>query len=260
MLQRLNFPSAQSWAQAVNQAGASVSAQRLAAIDGLINQLKSAGLWPLLADLWMLKGAENMVQALVSLKRRLPGIAVNAPLLQATGVKFDGVASYIDTGFIAATHGLDVGMTVNNCRIAAREAVDLAANAYTLGTFSGSGRSLSIKAHNAPTTAAVEASGGAGGVATLITQSSASVIGASRTGPTTLIARQDGQPLSVTPHSTWATALPNVSLWFGGRNNAGALNVPKACTLAYASVGAAMTDAQALSEAQIVNTFLAGPG
>jgi hypothetical protein len=253
----VNPSTTQPWASKVVAAGGAISDAFRARIDNFAGSLISGGVWPLLADAWMLH-CENMIQALVSLKLARLGVAVNAPTLQVlSGVKFDGVANYIDTGFIPANDGPAVGMTINACRIAAREAVDLAANAYTLGTFTGSARSLAIKAHNAPTTAAVEASGGAGGVATLITQSSASIISASRTGPTTLIARQDGQPLSVTPHTTWATFLPTNSLWFGGRNNAGALNVPKACTLAYASSGALLTDAQAVAEATAVNNFIA---
>src|SRR5262249_37806953 len=47
------------------------------------------------------------------------------------------------------------------------------------------------------------------------------------------------------------------TLWIGGQNANGTLQNPRAGSVAYASVGKYMSDAQATSEAQIVNAFIA---
>jgi hypothetical protein len=258
VLQRLIHDEALAWRRSVNGFGGAVSDARLALMKTLFDAL--APIWPLIADAWML-AAENQVQALVSLKQRRLGIAVNSPAFPIDrGYQFDGAANYVDSGFIASTHAASIGMGINNCRVCAREQVDLAANAWTLGAFSGSIRSLSIRARNAAATAQLEICSGGNGVATLLTQSSATMVSGQRTGPATIVARQNGQPMSVTAPTSWATALPSVSLWFGGRNSSGTLNVPKACTLAYASIGATMTDAQAQAEANAVNQHLSSIG
>jgi hypothetical protein len=114
MPQRLVYPDANSWGRAVNVAGGSVSAQRLALVDQTMNALKTHNLWPKLADLWVFAG-ENLPQGLVSWKGRRLALAINSPAFTADReIKGDGVSAYVDTTYTPSGNG---PYQLNDCGI-----------------------------------------------------------------------------------------------------------------------------------------------
>lgn len=104
------------WQAAVVGAGGTVSATQLGRISDLVRNLKGAGVWTLLDRLWLF-AAENSTQALTDLVSRSVATATNSPTFTANqGYAGNGTSSYVNTGFIASTHG--VNYTLNSAHMA----------------------------------------------------------------------------------------------------------------------------------------------
>lgn len=98
-------PATSSWLAAVLAKGAPVSSTYMAAVNTLINTLKTAGVFQRLDRLWLF-GAENATQALVDLIGANAATAVNAPTFTpGKGFQGNGTSSYINTGYNPATAG-----------------------------------------------------------------------------------------------------------------------------------------------------------
>lgn len=253
-------PSAsQAWASGVVAAGGTVSDAFRARADAFAAQLVNAGLWPLYGDVWLTKG-ENLAQALVSFKRGKLGIAVNSPAWQAAGLKFDGVASYVDTTFIPRFDGAYVPMTQLNARLAVRETVDLNQNSYAAGCGSGAGQNINMR----PRTSSTSMHGGANSqnsIWTLNTATSAAVLSISTSDGLSTRGRQDGVALVVqTPAAGTGTPVAVHSFFQGALNSIGTAGSFRSCTLGWMAVGVSLGDALAVSEASIVNAFLTAAG
>lgn len=96
---------AAAWAEAVEDAGGTVSDEQRVRVTTLIAALKSSSVWPSLDRLWFF-AAENATQALIDLKARATATAVNSPTLTANrGYLGNGTTSYIDSNFNASTAG-----------------------------------------------------------------------------------------------------------------------------------------------------------
>lgn len=75
-------------------------------INTTIKQLKAAGIWALLDELWML-AAHDSQAALLGWKRYRDCTAVNAPTWTTDrGYQGDGATSYLDTGYVPSTDGV----------------------------------------------------------------------------------------------------------------------------------------------------------
>jgi hypothetical protein len=53
-----------------------------------------------------------------------------------------------------------------------------------------------------------------------------------------------------------ANVLVGVSLWLGGLNNSGTLNLPRTSTIGWVSIGAALTAAQELAEYNAIQAYM----
>lgn len=104
-------PDAWAWANAVG----TVTDARFLLVNQLLSDLRVFGGLEKTDDIALLV-AENTTQALVTLKGRRTMSPVSSPSFTADrGYAFDGAASYIDTGWIEATHAL--AMTATSRRL-----------------------------------------------------------------------------------------------------------------------------------------------
>lgn len=95
-------------------------------ISDTIVALKNAGIWSLLDECWFL-AAHDAQAALLGWKRYKDCTAVNAPTFEADrGFAGDGATSYLDTGFVPSTDG--VNYTLNNASLGAYIRTDIATN------------------------------------------------------------------------------------------------------------------------------------
>lgn len=99
-----------AWASAVRTAGGSISDARVRLVDRLIRGLVASGSWAKTDD-YAGFCAENLVQALVTLKGRRIVSAVNflpGDFTVDRGFTADGLTKYFDTGWIEASHALTI--------------------------------------------------------------------------------------------------------------------------------------------------------
>lgn len=99
-------------------------AARQALISNTIVALKNAGIWSLLDECWFL-AAHDAQAALLGWKRYRDCTAVNAPTFEVDrGFAGDGATSYLDTGFVPSTDG--VNYTLNGASLGAYIRTDIA--------------------------------------------------------------------------------------------------------------------------------------
>ena len=234
------------WRDAVVTNGGTVSADRLAIISTFIVAEKVAGTWALTDDYWGF-WAENAVQALTSLKQRRLATAVNTPTFTTDrDYAFNGSTQYVDTGFVPSTHAVAMGVNSVHAEVYERTNTT-AANADAMGAFGTSSRLIVIIPRNA-TTMSVTGNANAGNY----TLGSADSRGLSQGGRfaatlTDIYGAKNGVDLvnSALP-TVLGASLPPLSIFAGGSNN-GALVRPRACSVGYLAVGAALSAAQRLA-------------
>lgn len=96
-------PEVRAWSASVAAAGGGVSSARRKLVNGLIQTLKSAGVWNALDRLWLF-AAENSTAALIDLVARSTATAVNSPTFTADrGYTGNGTSSYLDSNFNPGT-------------------------------------------------------------------------------------------------------------------------------------------------------------
>lgn len=87
-----------AWVSAVEGAGGTVSSEVQIAINTLITNLKSDGVWTLLDRLWLFAAA-NTQSALTCLKSRNPATTSGSPAFETNRGYTGAVNAYIDTGY-----------------------------------------------------------------------------------------------------------------------------------------------------------------
>jgi hypothetical protein len=244
----------QNWRGAVIANGGAVTPARLASVSTLISSLKASGAWANADDYWLLV-ADNATQALTSLKQRRLATAVNSPTFTANaGYAFDGVTNYIDTGFISSTMG--VAMTGSNMRLGVYERTNVGINNYALGASQGSNKAVGVRPRLSTTANVILNSN----VVTLNTVAdSRGLTAASRNDATTtppLSLYKNGVLQQTVAATSGANVLVGVSLWLGGLDNSGTLNLPRAATIGWVSIGAALTAGQELAEYNAVQAYM----
>lgn len=94
---------AAAWAEAVEDAGGTVSDAQRVRVTTLIATLKSASVWTPLDRLWLF-AAENATQALTDLKARATATATNSPTFTANrGYAGNGTTSFVNSNFNPST-------------------------------------------------------------------------------------------------------------------------------------------------------------
>lgn len=248
-----------SWRDAVVANGGSVSLARLIVVDQFVYSEKEAGNWTLTDDylgLW----AENVPQALTSLKQRRLASAVNSPVFTADRqYAFDGSTSYIDTGFVPSTHALS--MTTDSVHAEVYERSNLSGSTTSMGTNSGSGRQVRVLARNG--SAATGYANCNPATFTLPTNTSLGLtqIGRSSSALTDAYGAKNGVAMTRTVDPTGISpSLPAHSLYVGGFNNQGTLSNGRACAVGFVAWGAALAVGQCLARYNAVQAWAASVG
>lgn len=247
-----------AWAAAVVANAGTVSAGRLAVVNTFIAAEKDAGTWALTDDYWVF-WAENVPQALTSLKQRRLAVPVSAPSFTTDrDYTFNGTVNYIDTGFIPSAHA--VAMATDNCRIAAYERTNVSATGYAAGAHSSTSRSVRVGPRS---TTPVVLAGAMYAVAqyTLSVVDSRGFTSASRSPGSVPAVYKNGAALvqSVAPGS-FGSGLPSHQLFIGAFNNAGAVAGWRAAAEGFVCLGAALSAAQELSQHSNVQAWATAVG
>jgi len=243
-----------SWIAQVVTNGGTVSAARRQVIDQYVIDLKAAGVWALYDEIILLV-AENAIQALTSLKQRRLATVVAAPTFIADGgYSFDGVASYIDTGFIPLTH--QVVATADSVRVSfyLRAPLGGVGGGFPAGARVTGAKSLRVRPLAATlicdtqdVNSVFTSPGGAGYVASSkIDATLTSKRGFHKGAP--LVRATD--PSAVSPNSV------DCSVWLGAVNLAGVLNSPCVCTIGMLGFGAPLTDPQEVADYNAIQRLM----
>lgn len=238
------------WASAAEANGASVSLAALERVDAFVTAEKASGSWSVTDDYWLL-WAENAVQALTSLKQRRLATAVNSPtLVRNRGYTFDGVANYLNTGFIPSTH--KVSMTGDSMHLSVYERTDLAANNYTAGVQTSGTSNLHIRprtstagnvagsANSASASSATAAPAGVGSLALTTLMRRGTTL-----ADVLMFKRGAAIPITTAPTSI-SSVLPTHTLFIGCVGTTGTPGSFRATNVGLVSIGAARSNAQEL--------------
>jgi hypothetical protein len=230
-----------AWQAAVIANGGTVSAGRLVIVNNFIIAEKAAGTWALTDDYFALWG-ENVPQALTSLKQRRLATAVAAPTFTADrGYAFNGTTQYLDTGFGPST--MAVAMVLTSARVAVYERTNVLSATYAIGGINSANRLIAISPRSSGTTANAGAMTTNGNY-TLPAADSRGFLAMSR-NDTVSDAYKNGVLLPETVNPTLSAGpLVVTSIFIGGYSNIGVLTSPRACSVGFACIGAALTAAQ----------------
>lgn len=243
---------AAAWFAAVVTAGGTVSTPRKIAVNSLIIALKADGSWALSDDFWLFRGAESAIQSLVSLKGLRTATAVGSPTFNANGsYTFNGTSSYINTGWIAST--MATQMTGTDQGIGILEDTNVNSNTSSMGLFVSGTDNLRLCTRTGTTILGTLNSGSATfSITTGVGYSSIDRSG----GATTMSGYKDGVKGTDFTGLTVGTALPNIALYIGARNNAGTADLFRASTASFARAGKSLgATIQAAHYATLKNAF-----
>lgn len=248
-----------AWEAVVIAAGGSVSLARRVVVDQFVFSEKASGAWMLTDDYWAL-WAENAPQALVSLKQKRTATPVNTPAFTADRhYTFDGATSYLNTGFIPGSHGINY--TGTSQRIAAYERINLSASGAAAGTRIGTGSSISIIPRNG-TAFSGSTNNSAGSVSfTLSVADSRGLKALSRAGGgTTALGYDRGVRLPDATGLTVGSSAPAVALSIGCINSNGTPISLRAASVGFVAIGGPLSDAQELAQYNAVQAWATSVG
>jgi hypothetical protein len=240
------------WRGAAIANGATVSTNRYNLNLGLVQSFRANGTWSAKSDILVL-AAENAPSALTSWKRRLLATAVAAPAFTVDrGYVFDGSTQYIDSNFnILASANRPI-----SSRVGVYERTNVASARYSLGVGSASGSALAIMPRNALTGVQGQTNGA---IVTFpeVVLTSEGFTTVSRCAATLTTQGFKNGSTAFTPQTyTGSTSFPSLNMWIGGRNIAGALNLPRALSTPYVEWGACNTSGQELTDYTVIQTYL----
>lgn len=230
------------WKAQVETNGGSVSLARLIIVDQFVFAEKATGLWPLTDDYWGF-WAENAIQALTSLKRRVLATAVNSPTFTVDrDYATNGTTSYINLNFTPSSAA--ISMSANSVHIEVYERTNSSVG-NALGCGSGANRSFALTTRSAGN--ALLDCNAAQGAWTLPVATSVGLTQGGRNGSLTTDVYGAKNGVDMTRTGTPAgvgASLPAHSIFVGGYNNGGTPVTLKASSYGYAAVGAALNGTQ----------------
>lgn len=240
--------------------GGTVSDARMAVINTFVTAEKVSGAWALTDDYWAL-WAESETQALTSLKQRRLATVTAAPTFTTDrGYDFNGSTQCINTGFIPSTH--KVALTGTSYRLASYERTNLAAGNVNCGVSDGTSTTW-VGPRSGATANLVRANASGNVVYTLPGAESRGLSAVSLSGNTLSDHKsyKDGSPLVYASGSpTFTNTLPAFALYIGGANVSGTLTFPRASSIGFVAIGAALSAAQELAQHNAVQAFAAAVG
>lgn len=249
LLSDITDPDAIAWRGTVEAAGGFVSSRRARDIERLIKALKAVQAWWLRDDYAAYAGAENAVQALVTLKRRVTQVANNSPTLGAIG--FAGnTGAFVDLKWNPASgtwqytqNSADYG-----CWVSADPGVSTSKRLMgndddNWGEIQfGSTGNITAGINQAAAPTAVTPSNRLG------------LIAMTRTGSTANALTQNGAQLVTGTQAS--IALPNRNFYALSANSGGGAAAPINSTIAMTFIGAPLSTAQRQAEWQAWRAFL----
>ncbi len=249
-----------SWRDTIVAAGGSISIATLSIASRFVAAEKASGAWGLTDDYWPFWG-ENLIQATVSLKQRRTVTLVNAPVFTARRhFATNGSSSYLDTGFIPSTH--KIAASTHNVRLAVYLRDNLSGNTYAAGAVSSSNRTLRARPRNG-SVAYLDANSSSG-TYTLPAATSAGYTAGSRDAASgaNSYGYKNGVAMvqAVAPTAFGSASLPVVPILVGGYNNAGVFAGPRATSIGFMTVGAALSAAQELAQYNAVQAWASALG
>jgi hypothetical protein len=248
-----------AWVASVVANGGTVSAGRAVIVGTFIAAERASGAWDLTDDYWGL-WAENLAQALTSLKQRRLAVATNSPTFTTDrGYAFNGTTQYIDTGFIPLTHA--AVMTATSIHLEVYERAELSANTYAAGVINSLSRAITMRPR-----AAGNAFVQAGSAAATFTLPSASSLGLTQGGRngaavTDVYGSKNGVSMTRTVDpAAVGVSLPANSIFLGAYNNVGTAAGFRAASIGFSAVGAALSQAQRLARYNAVQAWATSVG
>ena len=247
-----------AWVSAVRLAGGAISSARLLLINNLVTNLKSAGVWGLTDDIWLL-AAENAVQALISLKQLRTATAVNSPTFTTDrGYTFNGTTNYINTGFIPGTHA--VVMTGTNLRAGTYETTNLSGSSTSIGAVNFSTQCINIIPRNPTDLYGVQLDNQATGTSGTSVTDSRGLFAGSR-NVTDIVGYKNGNLITPAAAGILGSVLPTATIYIGAyQNNAGAAANFRGATEALGFVGASLTATQELIFYNVIQAHMTAIG
>ncbi len=248
-----------AWEAAVVANGGSVSLARRVVVDQFVFSEKASGAWALTDEYWALWG-ENAAQSLTSLKQLRLATTVNSPTFTADrDYAFDGLSSYIGTGFIPSTHG--IVYTGANQRIAAYERANLSASGVAAGSRVGTSSSISInpRSSGSMTGSTNHTAGSVSFVLGLADSRGLKAI--SRAGGTTALGYDRGVRLTdATGLTIGGSTAPVQSLYIGAFNSSGTAISFRAASVGFVAIGGPLSDAQEVAQYNAVQAWATSIG
>lgn len=247
---------ATAWAAAVRRNGGAVSDARVEIIRAFVAAEKASGAWALTDDYWPL-WAENSIQALTSLKQRRLATEVNSPTFTTDrGYAFNGTTQYIDTGFIASTHGTN--WTGTNQRGGVYEITNVTSSGTSAGTLDGGSR-LTLCNRNS-TTAQARLNGSVASITLGVADSRGLKATSRANGSTAVLLYDRGVRLTDGTVASPATTRPARSVYAGAYNNGGSPTSFRAASIGFVVVGGPLSDTQELAQYNAVQAFATSVG
>ncbi len=231
-------PDALTWKRAVGAPG--VSDPQLKRLSKLIHHLKACGVWPLLERLHI--AGENFIHFNVCLVSRASGTNNGATFTALQGIAGNGSSAYWDSGFNSSTgtkFTQNSGhLSVWQRAVASVGSAGIHGNVNTDAGTNGVYVDFSVGAGFA--TSRINASSGA---AQTITGGIGHLLG-NRTASNVADTWYNGS--KGTTNSTASQTPQNLTLWIGGRNFLGSINQASNAQVFALSIGAGLSDAQAM--------------
>ena len=244
-----------TWKNAVVTNGGTVSTARMVMVDTFVAAEKAAGTWAKTDEYWIFAG-ENAAQALTSLKQARLATAVSSPTFTANkGYAGDGLASYVNTGFVPSTNCTAAG--TDNARIAFYVRNNVNTSGYAGGGQSGSSRALAIRPRNASTNFLSAASSN-GATFSLPSADSRGYSATSRNAAAAsgVYAYKNGAALTRTVDPTTFGAIPAHALMVGAFNNVGTVIGFSTFQVAFSAMGGYLSASEEAAQYQNVQNLM----
>lgn len=229
-------------------------ATRQALINTTILSLKSKGIWALLDECWFLAAATSQA-ALLGWKRYKNLSAVNSPTFTADrGYAGDGASSYLNTGYVPATNGVQYQQ--DSASLGSYSRTDSSGAANDIGVrHSSASRQARLQTRNGSTLLYAANQDTASSVTNA---SSLGLFAIRRSGASALAVFRNGS--SIATDTAASSTPPAFAIYIGAVNTGGSQSLFSARQLAFAFVGASLTDQQMSDLYAIVQAYMTGVG
>lgn len=248
-------PGAAAYFAAVTAAGGTISPARQVLYNNFFTSMRAAGLLTLFDRLWIFAAA-NAATAKIDLVALQTATPINGPTFTVDrGYTGDGLSSYLDSGFIASSGG--VNCVLNSTTLHFYCNTNAAINADSIGGQGAANTLTFMDIHQADGTTQ-GAIANAGVAVNVAAADSLGLFSLARTAANLTTAYKRGA--SIGTGATASAAIINVSSFILGFNNNGAPLVTETRRCASVAYSAGLNGSQEVAYNTILETFLTGVG